>query len=362
MKISLAYKHFLLLQPTQIWSMMRKRTSFNSTFDECFRSSFEHSDSFCGVFACDADCYEKFRCFFWPLISDFHRIDLRTFSFQHDFGEIQQISQFPTEITDRILSIRIRLNRSIETFPMTPKLTIEQFVELEQRIRTICSKFDDDLQGEYRSLNEIDENERENLRERKILFEVKRKEFSLFVFFSDESTFRIVVSIIFGRTVKIDRFEKKTQFFFRLRLGRGIFINKRENLFIWINEEDHLTVISQTNDEQMNSTYDRLIRATNRFNDEFDFQKHQRLGFLTCSPLNIGTTLQIHVDVKLFRTENFDLLVDLGKSFDLLVEKTTENDSFRISNRIRLGRTEFHLVRRMWNNIREILERDQQTT
>lgn len=169
---SLAYKHFLLLQPSEIWCLMRKKTSFHSTFGDCIRSALEHPDSFCGLYACDGDCYELFRCLFWPLIMDFHHIDLRTFSFKHDFGDIQQISEWTSEMNERIVSIRLRLSRSIQGYPMVPKLTLEQFIELEDRIRPICVKFEKDLQGQYRSLRDIEENEREKLRDQQTLFSV----------------------------------------------------------------------------------------------------------------------------------------------------------------------------------------------
>ena len=129
---SLAHKYFLWLQPCEIWCLMRKKTSFNSTLDECIRSALKHSDSFCGLYAYDGDCYELFRCLFWPVIMDYHKVDLRTLIFKHDFGDSQQISELSSDLHDRIVSIRIQMNRSIQGYPMIPKLTVEQLVELEK--------------------------------------------------------------------------------------------------------------------------------------------------------------------------------------------------------------------------------------
>ncbi len=169
---SLAQKYFLWLQPCEIWCLLCKKTQFNSTLIDCLQSALENPDTICGLYASDGDCYELFRCIFWPVIMDYHKIDLRNLIFKHDFGDYHHIEDFSSELNNQILSIRIRLNRSIQGYPMIPKLTNDQLLEIEERIRNALEYFDQDLQGEYYSLKDINEIDQNKLREKSILFQV----------------------------------------------------------------------------------------------------------------------------------------------------------------------------------------------
>ena len=141
-------------------------------------------------------------------------------------------------------------------------------------------------------------------------------------------------------------------------LGRGISINKNENFIVWINDEDHLTLISQSNDGKMSETYERLIRATNQINQSFEFQQHRHLGYLNLSPMNIGTALQVQIRVKLLHLEKLNQINDFCQKLDIHLENTNEKNLFNLSNTIRLGRTEFHIIRSMWDGIEQIIEQD----
>ncbi len=171
-KKCLAQKYFLWLQPCEIWCLLRKKTRFNSTFSDCIQSALENSDTICGLYATDGDCYELFRCLFWPVIMDYHKIDIRNLIFKHDFGDFHHIEDLSSELNKQILSIRIRINRSIQDYPMIPKLTADQLLEIEERIRNTLEHIDQDLHGEYYSLKDINQIDQIKLREKSILFQV----------------------------------------------------------------------------------------------------------------------------------------------------------------------------------------------
>lgn len=152
---SLAQKYFLGLRPCEIWCLLRKRTQFNSTLIDCIQAGLDNPDDNYGLYATDADCYEVFRSLFWPVIMDSHQMDIRNFVFQHDFGDPNHIDDLPSELSDRIYSIHVRIHRSIQGYPMIPKLTRDQLLEIEERLRQTF----EDLQGEYRSLKDINPTE-----------------------------------------------------------------------------------------------------------------------------------------------------------------------------------------------------------
>lgn len=39
-------------------------------------SGLENADSHCGIYAADAECYEKFEDVFMPIIADYHKVNL----------------------------------------------------------------------------------------------------------------------------------------------------------------------------------------------------------------------------------------------------------------------------------------------
>ena len=108
----------------------------------------------------------------------------------------------------------------------------------------------------------------------------------------------------------------------------------------------------------MSEVYGRLIRAMERINQDLEFQQHQRLGYLNFSPKNIGTALQVDMNVRLLNGSQLDPLIDFSRKLDMHIESGNEKNVFHVSNMIRLGRTEFHIVRGMLEGVRQLIERD----
>ena len=125
---------------------------------------------------------------------------------------------------------------------------------------------------------------------------------------------------------------------------------------MWVNEEDHLSLISQSRHSQIRDTYGRLQRAMEKVNQVFDFQQHPRLGYLNFSPLNIGTALQIDIQLRFAHPEKVDAAMEFCRKRDIRLAATNEKNVVDLSNVIRLGRTEFHLVRGMIDTVERLLE------
>lgn len=140
--------------------------------------------------------------------------------------------------------------------------------------------------------------------------------------------------------------------------GRGFYVNEKENFIVWVNEEDHLSLISQSDNGKISETYERLTRAADEVNQLCEFQQHQRLGYLNLSLLNIGTALEITVRVRLAHPERLNQLIELSKQFDIDLKLTHDQYIINFSNLIRLGRTEFHTIRSMWNGIEQLIRED----
>ena len=79
--------------------------------------------------------------------------------------------------------------------------------------------------------------------------------------------------------------------------GRGIFYNDDKTFLVWVNEEDHLRIISMQKGGDLATAYARLVRAVTKIGEKFAFSRHQRIGFLTFCPTNLGTTVRASVHI-----------------------------------------------------------------
>ncbi|CAF0924764.1 unnamed protein product, partial [Didymodactylos carnosus] len=334
-KKSLTQKYFLWLQPCEIWCLLRKKTQYGSTLYDCVKSALENPDSSIGLYAPDPECYDVFRCLFWPVIMDYHKVDVRTLTFKHNFGNPDDLPDLSSQLNEMIVSTRARVGRTIAGFPMTAKLTVDQRLELEDRIKSALQDLDGDLAGEYKSLKDISENEQAQLREKHILFQ--------------ESN---------------DRHLESAGGYLNWPVGRGVYVSRDENFIVWVCEEDHIRIISLSNHANMREVYGRLTRAVETLNKRLDFVQHQRLGFLTFCPTNIGTALRASVHVCIPRLEKSGELNEFANKFNIQVRGTggehteAKGSIYDLSNSVRLGKSEKDLIMEMWRGIEAILERE----
>ena len=81
--------------------------------------------------------------------------------------------------------------------------------------------------------------------------------------------------------------------------GRGVFHNKKKNLLVWINDEDHLKVITMEEGCNFNGVFSRLARVCTKIQETCQFAHNSQLGYITTRPSTLGTALRISVLVQL---------------------------------------------------------------
>lgn len=105
-------------------------------------------------------------------------------------------------------------------------------------------------------------------------------------------------------------------------------------------------------------TYQRLIDTVNKF--ELSFARHDRLGWLTFSPTNLGTALKMAVELKLSKLHsNADKLEELVKAHSTLEVKQSDSgaeNTYTVYNQSTMGFSEFDLVKQLYDGIRDIIE------
>ena len=79
---------------------------------------------------------------------------------------------------------------------------------------------------------------------------------------------------------------------------------KDENLFVWINEEDHMRIVSMEKGDNVKRIIERFALATQQIQvclkeQGFDFMHSDHLGWILTCPSNLGTGLRAGCMVKL---------------------------------------------------------------
>ena len=109
---------------------------------------------------------------------------------------------------------RVRVGRNVHGFGLCPGMTKDERIEVEDILKRSVMNLEDELKGEYFSLSGLDEDVEKTLQENK------------FLFLSGDSNLSIA-------GMERDWPE-----------ARGVFHNDAKTLLAWINEEDHLRIIS----------------------------------------------------------------------------------------------------------------------
>ena len=97
---------------------------------------------------------------------------------------------------------------------------------------------------------------------------------------------------------------------------------------------------------------------------KLEFVKHDKFGYLTFCPTNIGTGLRASVHVKVPKVSENGQLKALCADNNLQPRgvhgEHTESVGgvYDISNKIRIGKTEWELIKEMWTGVEKILDKE----
>jgi len=157
--------------------------------------------------------------------------------------------------------------------------------------------------------------------------------------------------------------------------GRGIFHNDAANLFVWLNEEDHLRIVSMQGDrtkctpegKDMRSVVARFITACDLVQKSVktkgkDFMHNDHLGFVLTCPSNLGTGLRAGALVKIPKVSShpgFKKYLDKAKLQARGaggVDSDQSDGCFDISNADRIGKGEVDLVNVLIEGLAKLVE------
>lgn len=314
-------------------ALKNKKTSFGSTLLDCVQSGFENPDSGVGIYAPDAEAYSLFADLFDPIIEDYHKGFKKTDKHPaRDFGDVDSFGNVdPTG--EFVVSTRVRCGRSMEGYPFNPCLTEAQYKEMEQKVSSTLSGLEGELKGKFYPLTGMDKAVQQQLIDDHFLFK------------------------------EGDRFLQAANACRFWPSGRGIYHNDNKTFLVWCNEEDHLRIISMQMGGDLGQVYRRLVSAVNEIEKRVPFSHHDRLGFLTFCPTNLGTTIRASVHIKVPKlAKDYAKLESIADKYNLQVRGTrgehseAEGGIYDISNKRRMGLTEYQAVKEMYDGISELIK------
>ena len=149
--------------------------------------------------------------------------------------------------------------------------------------------------------------------------------------------------------------------------GRGIWHNDTKNFLVWVNEEDHLRVISMESTGNMRAVFKRFCEGLNKFEEAIkekgeDFMHNDHLGYVLTCPSNLGTGVRAGVHVKLPVLSEDARFGGILKALRLQkrgtggVDTAAVGGTFDISNMDRLGFSEVELVQAVVDGVRTLVD------
>ncbi|KAH8379971.1 hypothetical protein KR009_008222, partial [Drosophila setifemur] len=307
--------------------------TFKSTLLDVIQSGLENHDSGVGIYAPDAESYTVFADLFDPIIEDYHggfkKTDKHPAS---NFGDVSTFGNVdPTN--EYVISTRVRCGRSMQGYPFNPCLTEAQYKEMEGKVSSTLSGLEGELKGKFYPLTGMEKTVQQQLIDDHFLF----KEGDRFL-----------------QTANACRYWPS---------GRGIYHNDAKTFLVWCNEEDHLRIISMQQGGDLGQIYKRLVTAVNDIEKRVPFSHDDRLGFLTFCPTNLGTTIRASVHIKVPKlASNKAKLEEVAGKYNLQVRGTrgehteAEGGVYDISNKRRMGLTEYDAVKEMYDGITELIK------
>lgn len=288
------------LTPEIFNKLKTKKTSFGSNLLDCVRSCFENPDSSVGIYAADPEAYTLFADIFDPIIDDYHGGFKKSARHpQTDWGDVNSIGTLDIK-NDLIISTRIRCARTLEGYPFNPVMTEAQYRELEAKASEALGSLTGELKGNYYPLDKMTKEVQQQLIDDHFLFK------------------------------EGDRFLQSANACRFWPTGRGIYHNDLKTFLVWVNEEDHMRIISMQKGGNLGEVYRRFVTAVTELGKKIPFMRNDRFGYLTFCPTNLGTTIRASVHIKLEK---------LARDMQKLNDTEALGGVYDVSNKRRPGLT-----------------------
>lgn len=227
-------------------------TSNKKSLLDCIRPGLRDPNLSVGLYAADADAYDKFPEVFGPVVREYHGVADNVVHPVDDAWTVND-SSIKNLNPKYIKSTRITCSRSMDRKPLYPAMTDDDYLAVMNDVKPVLEKLDADLKGDFFDLELIRQSDQQ---------------------------------LVKGSGGHVT--------------GRAIFMNTQKTFIVWINEEDHLKFISTANEYDIKNPFERLKRAVTVECPKYGlkFASSSKWGWITSCPTNIGSTIEASVSMK----------------------------------------------------------------
>ncbi|MBZ2175201.1 protein arginine kinase [Schnuerera sp. xch1] len=228
---------------------------------------------------------------------------------------------------DVVVSTRIRIARNLTNYRFPQKMDIKEADKLTQEVLNVMKDLSDDVNYKFLKINSLTPVER--------------------------------VAYIEEHLISPGLLQKSDYSSFLLK--------DNENITIMINEEDHLRVQVLFPGLNFEEGWKLISKMDDFLESSLDYAYHDRYGYLTACPTNVGTGLRasamVHIP-SLTLTGHVDNLIrgfsKIGLTVRGLYGEGTEaiGDLYQISNQMTLGENEEEIIRKLKSVIYQIINRE----
>ena len=221
-----------------------------------------------------------------------------------------------------MISSRIRLARNIKDIPFTGRMTVEQK-------KAVCTK-------------------------------VKEVASAIPGYKFDYIDMENVTAIQAGSMVEEHLISVE---FANNREGEGLLLDRKHNVSVMINEEDHLRIQVLGRGEKLATLYETASEIDDALDEKLHFAFSEKLGYLTHCPTNLGTGLRASVMMHLPALHESGLInkiINTVSQVGLTVRGMYGEGSepagcvYQVSNQITLGISEKDTIERLEDIVRQI--------
>ena len=147
------------------------------------------------------------------------------------------------------------------------------------------------------------------------------------------------------------------------REGEGLLLDRKHNVSVMINEEDHLRIQVLGRGEKLATLYETASEIDDALDEKLHFAFSEKLGYLTHCPTNLGTGLRASVMMHLPALHESGLInkiINTVSQVGLTVSGMYGEGSepagcvYQVSNQITLGISEKDTIERLEDIVRQI--------
>jgi len=338
-----------------LYNTLKDRVTVNGvTLDKCIKTGIENPGhpaiKTVGLTAGDVESYEVFKELFDPVIDERHGGYAADAKHPSDM-DADKIKDPSIIDADYVVSTRVRSGRSVQGIPLPPSCNKEERRKLESIVTKALTKLEGELAGDYFPLagsqsyepkpGGMTAEEEEKLRTDHFLFQ------------EPDST--LLISGAMHRDWPD---------------ARGIYHNKDKNALVWLNEEDHLRIISMQMGPDIKAVFTRFSKLCAEVEkvvteEGFSFAHSEHLGYILTCPSNLGTGLRASMMVKLPNLGKDPEFKKMAGDLGIQVRGSAGVDSgftgvFDLSNSARLGKSEVELINIMIDGVAALINKEKE--